>query len=505
MVNGVARHSDQLMGITAYGHPNFNEVAAQQLVRELDIRSIGIQAIVTNFAPPNLTLSALRTWFTKDNKNGSSPALRYISQHQPALVELIASHGIRTAGATPWIYLKTGDGVKCDGNAAEGHCFAVAGSPKPDDGGDWSWWSTLFVGSFRVLQHLDPSLTYVHLWNEPNAHFWKDKLNGVPLNGSWFAEFYRPVAEALKDEFPKVKLGGPVTYSPPFQEKDGYIIDKTWEEWIVPLLRRTADRPELLGWIDYHGYDAAHPHDTDECDKPNCVNADAKTIDLNLQEAALLSASLGRKGLRSAITETNFQLANASDQFDWTRRFSQRGLALSAQTMALLRQPDKVLTRQLFDWGVPVNSSGFYRFLPPNVISDPFTPEMEVYKAFANFSDGLRLTVTSGTSAKNVFFSEDELQVEAVCVDRSAVRGHDSKPPNCKHAKIALLNGGSADQAVDLRVKSMSNDCSSRVGVVTTLSAAHQGPQHSVATCSNSSERTQIPAGSLVVVDCRCA
>ena len=101
MVNGIARHSDQLMGITAYGHPNFSEVATQQLVRELDIRSIGIQAIVTNFAPPNLTLSASapRRWFTKDNANGPSPALRYITQHQPSLVEPVASHGISTAGA----------------------------------------------------------------------------------------------------------------------------------------------------------------------------------------------------------------------------------------------------------------------------------------------------------------------------------------------------------------------------------------------------------------------
>ena len=27
----------------------------------------------------------------------------------------------------------------------------------------------------------------------------------------------------------------------------------------------------------------------------------------------------------------------------------------------------QVITRQLFDWGVPVGSKNFYRFLPPNV------------------------------------------------------------------------------------------------------------------------------------------
>jgi hypothetical protein len=497
MVNGVARHSKQLMGITAYGCPNFNEIAAQKLVRELDIRSIGIQAIVTSFAPPNLTLPELRTWFVKDSTNGSSPALRYITKNHQSLVTLISSQGIRAAGAEPWVYLKTGDGAKCKGNAAEGHCFPVAGSPKPDSTGDWSWWSTLFAGSFRVLRQLDPSLRYLHIWNEPNAHFWMDKLDGVPLNGTWYADFYRPVAEALLHEFPQVKLGGPVTYSPPFQEQDGYIIDKTWAEWVAPVLARTVDNQALLGWIDYHAYDGADPHG--KCEKLNCANADSKTIDLNLQETAILSASLGRK-LQSSITETNFQLANASDQFDWGRRFNQRGLPLSAQTMTLLRHPDKVLTRQLFDWGVPVNSHGFYRFLPPNVTSDPFTPEMEVYKAFANFSDSLRLKVVDGTSAPESAvnsFVDNNFQAEAVCVGQI-------KGSGCKHVKIALLNGGGADGAVDLRLHSMASTCSSRKGSVVTLTATRQGAQHTVAACGSDTEGIAMPAGSLVVVDCRC-
>ena len=50
------------------------------------------------------------------------------------------------AGAEPWIYLKTGDGAKCKGTAAEGHCFPVAGTPKPDANGRWSWWSDYVLG-----------------------------------------------------------------------------------------------------------------------------------------------------------------------------------------------------------------------------------------------------------------------------------------------------------------------------------------------------------------------
>ena len=130
------------------------------------------------------------------------------------------------------------------------------------------------------------------------------------------------MAEALLVEFPTLQLGGPVTYSPPFQEIDGYIADKTWADWFVPLLKATADNPRMLGWVDYHAYDGADPHG--KCQNPNCMNADDKTIDLNLQETVLLAAAMEREKMQSAITETNFALKNASDQFNWKQRFMQR-------------------------------------------------------------------------------------------------------------------------------------------------------------------------------------
>ena len=107
---GLGRHSDQLMGITAYGDPNFDQPAAQQLARELGIKSIGVQAMVTSFGPPGMEVSELQTWFAPDNENGSSPALRYVNAtFKGEIIPLIASLGIRASGAEPWIYLKTGD------------------------------------------------------------------------------------------------------------------------------------------------------------------------------------------------------------------------------------------------------------------------------------------------------------------------------------------------------------------------------------------------------------
>ena len=86
-----------------------------------------------------MSTSALKTWFAVDDpETGSSPALRYVNDTHTyaSLISVIASRGIRAGGAEPWVYLKTGDGKPCKGTAAEGHCFTVAGTPKPDANGD---------------------------------------------------------------------------------------------------------------------------------------------------------------------------------------------------------------------------------------------------------------------------------------------------------------------------------------------------------------------------------
>ena len=235
-------------------------------------------------------------------------------------------------------FLKTGDGAKCNGTAAEGHCFAIAGTPRPDADGDWSWWATLFIGVFSVLHRLDPSLRYAHVWNEVNSHFFNDKFpNGSRVTGAWYAEFYRPVAEALVAAFPPelskaglpkantgIALGGPVSFSPPFQEAAGRIVDKTWVQWFEPLLHATAvpaNSSKLLGWVEFHAYNGADVHG--ECTNPNCHNAAAATIEMNLQQIALEGQAMGQPGLLTSITETNFSLESEADETDWTKRFQQ--------------------------------------------------------------------------------------------------------------------------------------------------------------------------------------
>ena len=190
-----------------------------------------------------------------------------------------------------------------------------------------------------------------------------------------------------------------------------------------------------------------------------------------------------------------------------------------------------MLTRQLFDWGA--ESHGWYRFLPQNVTSDPPTPEMEVYRAFANFSGGLKLPVkitqqgvpaearlandaskaaaaaSSTASAVSEKISDSDnaadVQVEAVCV----VGAPADRPPSCDHVKAVLVNGGKADVQIEFMVQSMANgtsSCSKRIGSVVILTPDKEGGQYSAVECdSTEPESIELPAESLVVIECRCA
>ena len=324
------------------------------------------------------------------------------------------------------------------------------------------------MGSFRTLRSLDPNLQYVHIWNEPNAHFYHDKKNG-----SWYAEMYTEVATALKAEFPDVKLGGPVTFCPPLSQvkgqRPGVLGDDTWQGWFEPLL--PAISTGQLDFMDYHAYQFKGTLD---------ASGNATTRNL-LQIAAQAS-------IRTAITETNFPL-EINETSIWSTRWTKRGLGLADQTMALLQQPDKVLTRQVFDWGVPAGDSagnnGAFRFLP-DTKGGQWTPEMELYRAFSNFSGALRVAVAvQGHSS---------LQVEAVCIDGT--------PGQCVHMKVALVNTGVQAVPCTMKVNSMAAQCDAAAGSILQLGPAAAGPQRSATACTAAS--IVVPANGMSMLECSC-
>jgi hypothetical protein len=209
-------------------------------------------------------------------------------------------------------------------------------------------------------------------------------------------------------------------------------------------------------------------------------------------------------GTQVAISETNFPLANVSDIHDWNERFAKRGIELAAQTMTLLRYPGLVLTRQLFDWGVPQDDSSNFRFQPPSQ-GDPPTPEMEVYRAFGNFSGATRAVVNVSVSAGAVS-DVALLGVEAVCVaGRSPELSH---LDGCSHAKVAFVNEATVQASASFRWQGMGAACVAANGLHTTLTAETGGAFVSAGwSCAAGAEhqsQVQVPARSLVVLECRC-
>ena len=206
-----------------------------------------------------------------------------------------------------------------------------------------------------------------------------------------------------------------------------------------------------------------------------------------------------------AISETNFPLANMSDVGDWSQRFAKRGIELAAQTMTLLRYPGLVLTRHLFDWGVPQDDSSNFRFQPPRQ-GDPPTPEMEVYRAFGNFSGATRAVVNVSLNI-GVMSDVALLGVEAVCV---ASRTPElPSQAGCSHAKVVFVNEATVQASASFHWQGMSAACATANGLHTTLTAETGGafvsPGRSCAAGAEHQSQVQVPARSLVVLECQCS
>ena len=63
------------------------------------------------------------------------------------------------------------------------------------------------------------------------------------------------------------------------------------------------------------------------------------------------SAKYGR-AMKVAVTETNYDIYNTSDERDHTYHFNYRTFPLILSTFALMKNPDLVLSRQIFDYRV---------------------------------------------------------------------------------------------------------------------------------------------------------
>ena len=151
---------------SAYNSPNdFTMKEGIQFLKQHNIDFVGLGQILGRVLPSSmsaLNTTMLRQWFESGEAwNLYQTTVEY---------KVLQSRGIHTAGANPFIYLKNPDG-SCFPYAEQLNCY-YNGTPVALNGStveQFLWWSTLFSGYFNCCKRIDPSIDYVHIWNEPNA------------------------------------------------------------------------------------------------------------------------------------------------------------------------------------------------------------------------------------------------------------------------------------------------------------------------------------------------
>ena len=145
---------------------DFTSKEAVEFLKQHNVDFVGLGKIVGRVLPSSksaLNTTMLRQWF----ESGEAWNLYQTTEEY----KVLQSRGIHTAGAKPFIYLKNPDG-SCFPYAEQLNCYS-SGTPVALNGSTveerFLWWSTLFSGYFNCCKRIDPSIDYVHIWNEPNV------------------------------------------------------------------------------------------------------------------------------------------------------------------------------------------------------------------------------------------------------------------------------------------------------------------------------------------------
>jgi hypothetical protein len=154
----------------------------------------------------------------------------------------------------------------------------------------------------------------------------------------------------------------------------------------------------LLDFFDSHAYN---------------LDALADVTELNVLLVSAYARAAHNVQLSSAITETNQAMTTVAAWESRSDHWRLRTYLMAEQTFALLRQPGKVTSRQMFDYnttlGTAVGGGGEYRLAGVCAISggecSTVTPEMELMALFGRARGGVRVARNS---------SELSVWVEAV-------------------------------------------------------------------------------------------
>lgn len=378
-VNGQDEVPNGLFGVTAYNGSNFSTNKSYlPVLKSSGIRWVGMPGEVKQMMP------ARRPQDFPSNFVGwsQSPDARRMLQQGTGVNFAKALPEWRKLGITPMVYLL-------------GYPSWLAG-PARDLPTNNQEAAIVLAEYVALLRQVDPKLTWVHLGNEPNAHWFKAKKSGRD-----YAELFRTVAPAIRNRNPGIKIGGPVlTYPPAWppgknqaKQQDWH----TWNNWTMPFIKKTGRE---LDFFDFHLYRMQNPEIALE------------------QVQAVTNAMWLESGQKKPIIISEYgNYLKKSDTENPAILWRQRIEPWQNQIMAFLEyQPDKIMSLQIHDLYAQTENGNF-RLIKSQDSKDQF----DFYRMLQTWRhlSGRRVKTKSSHFAIHAFASVKQNEVVVVLVNTS--------------------------------------------------------------------------------------
>jgi hypothetical protein len=400
-INGRDRIEPGVFGVTAYSGANLPmEPQADAIFGETAIHTLGVPGVIPWVSPERMPVDGTEgiiRWYA------SPEALQNLSDRS-------YRHGYPYAYILPEAYRRQLE-VMTYLYGVPGWLIGPGNVP-----GDFDAYAALTLGYVRPLKSVQPQLRDFHLLNEPNTYW----FNGNKF-GQHYADLFNRVARRLKDEFPDIRLGGPVLFCPPtgITTETGTFPADTWETWSRPVIDGTLGN---LDFFDFHIYSDGSDGSTALLLDSVLAEIDTVTNYSHLRAGAAVPVMITEAGL--ALTSAEWK--------DPVRHWQKRTWPWSRLLLSLLDRPDQVLGLQMHELAADI--PGEFRLVSLDDLSIR-TPTYWLYWLFRH-TGGFCLPVTQP--------GDSPLQVVAT-------RGAAAGPSGGPFAAVVLRNPSDRMQTTQVR------------------------------------------------------
>ena len=209
--NGYDTTSNYLLNLAAYSNvkPLSNESLLNYYHLTLGVNGFGFGQHLDGILPTNNnegiqccnTTNELKEWINSGN------ACKTFNETYPP--KYIWNTNYYKSHLTSFYFLN--ENCNTQSLPSKYHCLynetnGGLGVPINNDG----WWTQLMIGFVNcTMQFNNNNINdeFYHIWNEPNAGWWR-----YGLNGNDYKLFYEQVTNGIKKYYPNVKVSGPVTW-----------------------------------------------------------------------------------------------------------------------------------------------------------------------------------------------------------------------------------------------------------------------------------------------------